>query len=147
MSEGRYNVAETPDGWRVVERQINGLDKIHARKYKTEADAWARANHLTRTWLLANAGKAVRKRANKRCECLGECDRGHYTRCGLREGEHGRIPGGADVALSVIALNHVADDMREENLRVYCQLCRLYHDADAQGGEALFTISEVVTGS
>lgn len=136
---GRYDVIETPVGWRVMERNANG-DKVHQKIFRSEVSAWRRANQLTAQWLLINATANVRKRAKNRCECLGECDRGHKARCGNRDGESDRIPGGAAVVLSVIAINHDTNDLREANLRVYCQLCRLYHDAEEAGTEALFTI-------
>lgn len=141
-SDGRYELIEFPGGWRVLERTSNG-EKFHNRTYKTEVDAQARIEQLNRTRMMATATALVRKRSKNRCECLGECDRGHHARCGNRADEHDRIPGGGDVVLSVVALNHHDDDLREENLRIYCQLCRLYHDAETAGAEPLFTIGGV----
>jgi hypothetical protein len=139
---GRYDVIEFPEGWRVIERTNNG-DKIHQKKHKTEADARARAHHLTQQGLLMNATANVRKRCKDRCECLGECDRGHLARCSSRRGEAWRVRGGAAVVLTVVALNHNAADLREENLRAYCQLCKAYYDAETEGAEPLFTMAEI----
>lgn len=144
MIGGRYDVIETPVGWRVVERNNNG-EKVHLKIFRSEASAWRRAGQLTEQWLLINATANVRKRAKNRCECLGECDRGHKTRCANHDGETGRIPGGAKVVLSVVVLDHDPANLRETNLRIYCQLCRLYHDADAQGADPLFTIEGELT--
>jgi len=117
--------------------------KIHHKVFKTEHEAQIRLRHLHTQHLLATSTANVRKRSKDRCECLGECDRGHLARCGNRRGEEGRIPGGAKVTLSVVQLNHNEADLREENLRVYCQLCRLYHDAEIEGADPLFTLAEI----
>jgi hypothetical protein len=138
-TETRYEVHEFPGGWRVIENTANG-QKIHQRQYRTEAGAAERAAMLTAQSLRITAAAGVRQRAKKRCECRGECDQGHRGRCSSREGELHRIPGGAKVILNVVAVNHNNDDLRPENLRAYCQLCKAYHDAEAVGIEPLFVI-------
>lgn len=139
-SSGRYSVIETPFGWRVVERNSNG-EKVLDKQFRSEASAWRRANQLTSNWLLQTTTTAVRKRSGNRCECLGECGRGHKSRCPLRDGEHNRVPN-AKVVVSVVTLDH-SQDLREANLRAYCQLCRCYHDAEAEGITPLFVVGEV----
>lgn len=138
---GRYDVIETPVGWRVVEH-TTGRDKVHVKAFRTEAAARSRAATLTAAWLYRNACAEARKRAKNRCECRGECQRGHPGRCELLDGESDRIPGGP-VVLKPVAINHNNDDLRPDNIRLYCQLCRQRHDAEAAGGEALFDIEEV----
>lgn len=142
MSTNRFGVIEVPGGWWVIEHTNEG-DRMIGRRCKTEADAVAAMAKRTAQWLLMGAVKLVRKRSGERCECLGECDRGHKARCPHRHGERGRIPE-TEVKLTVVALNHDDDDLRPENLRHYCQLCRLYHDADADGAVPLFPLGEVI---
>jgi hypothetical protein len=141
MTERVYQVVEFPSGgWRVMEENANG-QKIHQRTYWTRGEALHRAAALSATWAKVTAVSAVRKRAKNRCECAGECERGHRGRCGCMAGARDRVPGTA-VVLVVVALNHHDDDLRLDNLRAYCQLCRQYHDADDVGADPLFSIPE-----
>jgi hypothetical protein len=66
-------------------------------------------------------------RAQGRCECLGECGRGHAERCGATNGQpHPET--GSRVILTVAHLDHdhSADESR---LRAFCQACHLAYDA------------------
>lgn len=139
---GRYEITEVPGGrFRIVEHTANGMT-FHQKTFRSREEAQGRLAGLEATHRLHVAVAEVRKRARKRCECLGECQRGHLHRCHLLEGESGKVPG-ATVVLVVVSLNHDDDDVALGNLRAYCQLCRIYHDADATGEDGLFDIAEV----
>lgn len=68
------------------------------------------------------------ERAGNRCECQGECARGHTERCDMVNG--GQSVTGARVVLTVAHLNHTPEDCRDENLRAMCQACHLAYDRD-----------------
>jgi hypothetical protein len=134
-----YQVIEVPYGWRVVENNSAGT-KFHARLYHTEADAQRRVEALRTTAAHLSAVTDVRKRAQFRCECLGECGRTHPEgRCQWLHGEVLAGMAGA-VVLAVLPLDHNPDNLDPANLRAYCQLCRQRHDADARNTDALFEI-------
>jgi hypothetical protein len=68
-------------------------------------------------------------RAGLRCECEGECGRGHVGRCGRRQ--HDRLGDKIDsptVVLTVAHLNHTPEDCRPGNLKAMCQGCHLGYD-------------------
>ncbi|MDR1265956.1 MAG: hypothetical protein LBK42_10465 [Propionibacteriaceae bacterium] len=68
-------------------------------------------------------------RAGLRCECSGECGRGHQSRCPNRHANPA-IDTGSLVVLTVAHLNHTPEDCRPENLRAMCQGCHLHYDRD-----------------
>lgn len=70
-------------------------------------------------------------RARGRCECKGECGRGHVDRCRWRayQALTDRI-GGPVVILTVAHLNHTPEDCRPENLKAMCQGCHLAYDRE-----------------
>lgn len=76
---------------------------------------------------------AIRKRAEGRCECLGECGLHRTTpgprRCVERNGEPAKWAKGK-VVLTVAHLNHTPMDCRPENLKAMCQRCHLRYDHD-----------------
>lgn len=67
-------------------------------------------------------------RAEWRCECLGECGRGHAGRC---EARHNRPhpATGSMVILTTAHLDHTPQNVDEANLRAMCQACHLTYDA------------------
>lgn len=135
-----YEVIEVPSGWRVVEHNAKGATKFHQKLYHTRADALRRADQLIATQQQLTAVAQVRKRAQFRCECLGECGRDHsQDRC---EWMHGAAVGGmaGAVVLAVLPLDHDPENLALTNLRAYCQRCRQYHDADERNTDPLFEI-------
>ena len=74
--------------------------------------------------------RAIKERADWRCECEGECGRGTHTgRCPNRH----RQPAygtGSEVILTTAHLNHCPPDCRPENLRAMCNGCHLHYDKD-----------------
>lgn len=68
----------------------------------------------------------IRKRAGDRCECQGECGRGHTTRCQRRQGDP--LPGGWHVVLTTAHLDHTPEHSGDANLRAMCQGCHLHYD-------------------
>lgn len=72
---------------------------------------------------------AIKDRAGWRCECAGECGRGHVGRCPNRHG--GPAYGtGSTVVLTTAHLNHTPEDCDPANLRAMCQGCHLHYDRD-----------------
>ena len=69
---------------------------------------------------------AMRERANWRCECKGECGRGHRERCEMRQGDAG--PTGWPVVLTVAHLDHTPENCDPANLKAMCQGCHLHYD-------------------
>jgi predicted DNA-binding WGR domain protein len=67
------------------------------------------------------------ERAAGRCECEGECERDHGGRCDELNHTPARAFKGR-VVLTVAHLNHTPMDVREDNLRAYCQACHLRYD-------------------
>lgn len=69
-------------------------------------------------------------RAQRRCECEGECGRGTHT--GRCPNVHGQAAygTGSKVVLTVAHLNHTPEDCRDENLRAMCQGCHLHYDIE-----------------
>jgi hypothetical protein len=101
--------------------------------------------------------RAIRDRAGDRCECHGECGRGHdsFCICVGREGpcacelsrcvEMGGLPAIAfrgNVVLTVAHLSHDTTDNRPENLRAMCQRCHLAYDQDHHQANAAATRHE-----
>lgn len=75
--------------------------------------------------------RAIRQRAEGRCECAGECGLHRTTpgprRCVERNGEAARWARGR-IVLTVAHLNHDPQDCRPENLKAMCQRCHLRYD-------------------
>jgi hypothetical protein len=74
---------------------------------------------------------AIKQRAGWRCECTGECGRGHYTRCDRIDRSTvivDRKP--VRIVLTVAHLNHTPEDCREDNLKAMCQGCHVHYDRD-----------------
>ena len=71
---------------------------------------------------------ATRERAKWRCECKGECGRGHKERCEKRQGDE--LPSGWLVVLTVAHLDHTPENCDPENLRAMCQGCHLHYDRE-----------------
>jgi hypothetical protein len=74
--------------------------------------------------------KAIKERADGRCECLGECGRGtHDGRCpNVHDGE--AYGTGSEVVLTTAHLDHTPENCDPENLRAMCQGCHLHYDAE-----------------
>ena len=68
-------------------------------------------------------------RAHGRCECAGECRRGHTDRCDARHGQPNPITR-ALVWLTVAHLDHTPEHCDDDNLRAMCQACHLAYDAE-----------------
>jgi hypothetical protein len=74
---------------------------------------------------------AILRRAELRCECEGECGRGHRGRCPerhLQPAVFGKR--GYTVVLAVAHLNHAPEDDDPGVLRAMCQGCHLDYDRD-----------------
>lgn len=71
----------------------------------------------------------LKEAARWRCQCTGECGRGHTDRCPER---HGRmaVRGRCDhlIVLTVAHLDHTPENNQPENLRVMCPGCHLHYD-------------------
>ena len=63
-----------------------------------------------------------------RCECMGECGLHPWGRCVERQGQKAHFARGK-IVLTVMHMNHVEADCRDENLRAACQRCHLRYDA------------------
>lgn len=68
-------------------------------------------------------------RAQGRCECDGECGRGHDGRCPNRHGEPA-YGTGSKVVLTTAHLNHTPEDCADTNLKAMCQGCHLHYDRE-----------------
>ena len=77
-------------------------------------------------------------RASGRCECTGECGRGHSERCPNIHG-HENFLTGSRIVLTTAHLNHTPEDCRDENLRAFCQACHLAYDGDHHKATAAAT--------
>lgn len=69
------------------------------------------------------------QRAERRCECAGECRRGHAGRC---DAVHGQ-PNPATRALAILTvahLDHTPENVDDANLKAMCQACHLAYDAE-----------------
>lgn len=76
-------------------------------------------------------------RANYRCECEGECGRGHVGRCHRRHGD--RLTDKARVVLTTAHLDHTPENCDPSNLRAMCQGCHLHYDRDHHARTAAAT--------
>jgi len=74
------------------------------------------------------------ERANGRCECRGECSAPQPHR--LADARCANVHGGRSVfngvlvVLTTAHLNHIPEDVREENLLALCAQCHLAYDRD-----------------
>lgn len=67
-------------------------------------------------------------RSGGRCECEGECQRGHQGRCGAWHGlDHPET--GSKVVLTVAHLDHTPENCDPLNLKAMCNACHLSYDA------------------
>ena len=80
-------------------------------------------------------------RAAGRCECEGECGRGHAGRCLARHGQPHPVTGSV-VVLTTAHLDHVPEHCDDENLRAMCQRCHLAYDAALHAATAAATRAE-----
>ncbi|MBO0880337.1 MAG: hypothetical protein J2P17_08280 [Mycobacterium sp.] len=73
--------------------------------------------------------RAIKDRADYRCECVGECGRGHSGHCPNRQGM--RAYGtGSRVILTTAHLDHTPENCDPSNLRAMCQGCHLHYDRE-----------------
>jgi hypothetical protein len=104
------------------------------------------------------------ERANRLCECRGECGRSHlfddasdafssWLRGENVEPEVGRCTAvhlephprtGSKVVLTVAHLNHRPEDCRDENLKAMCQGCHLHYDREHHAQTARRTRREAL---
>lgn len=79
-------------------------------------------------------------RAEGRCECVGECGRGHTTRCTRRHGDRLRAEiDSPRVVLTTAHLDHTPENCDPTNLRAMCQGCHLHYDRDHHAATARAT--------
>lgn len=78
-----------------------------------------------------NISRAIRHRAEDRCECDGRCGRRACTgpRCIAVNGEPSPWTG-ATVVLTCAHLDHTPENCDPANLMAMCQACHLAYDAD-----------------
>lgn len=67
-------------------------------------------------------------RAGGRCECRGECGRGHRTRCRAWNG-YPHPDTHSKVVLTVVHRDHTPENCDDDNLFAACQACHLSYDA------------------
>lgn len=68
-------------------------------------------------------------RAGGRCECEGECGRGHLGRCSRRQGDRLRMEiDSPTVVLTTAHLDHTPENCDPANLKAMCQGCHLHYD-------------------
>jgi hypothetical protein len=78
----------------------------------------------------AEISKAIKERAEWRCECLGECGRGtHEGRCPNLHGQPA-YGTGSTVVLTTAHLDHTPENCDPANLRAMCNGCHLWYDRD-----------------
>ena len=80
-------------------------------------------------------------RAGLRCECAGECGRGHDGRCTAIHA-HPHPVTGSRVILTVAHLNHTPEDCDPANLRALCQACHLAYDSQHHAETRARTLRE-----
>jgi hypothetical protein len=77
-------------------------------------------------------------RAQGRCECEGECGRGHYGRCPNLHGEPA-YGTGSIVVLTVAHLEHQPEKCEDGDLKAMCQGCHLHYDKEHHAQSRLRT--------
>ncbi len=78
------------------------------------------------------------ERAGNRCECEGECGRGHEGRCNAINGQPHPVTGSV-VVLTCMHLDHTPERCDDDNLRAACQRCHLSYDAKHHAANARVT--------
>lgn len=68
-------------------------------------------------------------RAESRCECTGECGLHKGRRCEEKHNEPAKWAKG-NVILTTAHLNHIPEDVRDENLKAMCNRCHLRMDKE-----------------
>lgn len=68
-------------------------------------------------------------RADRRCECTGQCGTDHTGRCPATHGQPHPTTG-SRVILTVAHLDHVPEHVDPSNLMAACQRCHLRYDRD-----------------
>lgn len=82
----------------------------------------------------------IKRRAQDRCECLGECG-GHAAgveRCPERQ-YHQATTFNGTVVLTVAHLDHTPENCANHNLKAMCQRCHLRYDRDHHAKNAAAT--------
>ena len=69
------------------------------------------------------------ERANEQCECLGECGLHNGRRCEERHNEPAKWAKGK-VVLTVAHLDHIPENVSDDNLKAMCNRCHLRYDKD-----------------
>lgn len=80
-------------------------------------------------------------RAGGRCECDGECGRGHDGRCPNRHGEP-EYSSGRPVVLTTAHLDQMPEHNDDENLRAMCPGCHLHYDRRYRRDAALAEVMD-----
>lgn len=92
------------------------------------------ANRYPPRWSILS--REIRERSGGRCECAGECGKGHQTRCEARQGEPS-MKSGWPVVLTTAhlwqgpcAAHHAAGVKCDDptHLKAMCQACHLAYD-------------------
>jgi hypothetical protein len=84
-------------------------------------------------------GRAVRARAEHRCECVGECGLHYERRCEELNTKPAKWAKGK-VVLTVAHLDHDPETCRDlERLKAMCQRCHLRYDRDLHAKTAKAT--------
>ena len=73
----------------------------------------------------------ILKRADNRCECLGECGLHHDRRCIEVNREEANYANG-NIVLTIAHLDHDEEnhDVKDDRLKAMCQRCHLRYDVD-----------------
>lgn len=69
------------------------------------------------------------ERSNSQCECEGECGLHHGRRCEEKHNEPAKWAKGK-VVLTTAHLNHIPEDVSDENLKAMCNRCHLRYDKE-----------------
>lgn len=86
----------------------------------------------------------IRTRSGGRCECAGECGKGHQARCEARQGDPSMRSGWPVVLTSAhlwrgpCAKHHAAGIKCDDpsHLKAMCQACHLAYDRPARTGRS-----------
>lgn len=72
--------------------------------------------------------KAAKVAAGWRCQCEGECGTDHGGRCPDVHGQPAHDTG-KTIIVTAAHRNHIPEDVRPENIAVWCAPCHLRYDA------------------